>query len=62
VELQDQNQSPQSFWNWKNAAGTMEALLHLANCHSHKQVQIAWVQYKISTKQGTTFPGRMIGL
>jgi len=47
------------FRNWKHATGTTGALSRHANCYSHTQAQIAWGQYKINTRQGTTISGRM---
>ena len=47
------------FRNWKNACGKTGGLSRHSNSLSHKQAEIAWGQYKIHSKRGTTIDRQM---
>ena len=47
------------FRDWKHATGKSGVLTRHSNCFSHKQAELAWGQYKMNSKRGTTIAERM---
>ena len=47
------------FSDWKHATGKSGTITRHSNCYSHKQAEIAWGQYKLNSKEGTTIAERM---
>ena len=47
------------FRNWKHATGKTGALSRHSNCNSHRQAELAWSQYKLNSKKGTTIAERL---
>ena len=47
------------FRDWKHATGKSGTITRHSNCYSHKQAEIAWGQYKLNSKEGTTIAERM---
>ena len=47
------------FRDWKHATGKTGALSRHSSCYSHKQAELAWSQYKLNSKKGTTIAERL---
>ena len=47
------------FRDWKHATGKSGVLTRHSNCYLHKQAELAWGQYKLNSKKGTTIAERL---